>query len=1611
MAIKVASTLIPGSKTYPISIANDIQGGLHTVQTKAELNDIKPARLLNGMLAYVVSEKKYYQLDGTEWKPFSSGGGILQVDTLDNLDSIDTTDLKDGALCYVSSLKTYMVYNAPEHKWNVQKKSFSDQIIVGDTAPQDTSALWLDTTGDRLSNEFYTPQLINSMVSDIRALQKQVNYFKYAFENQINSGDFFNNTAATLGSVETPPESIIDGSHVIYEETHGFSVKKKELKFFYDVNVKYTAFLTSFDKTYMTDETISDVIIELKVGNETFALSKVNNTLKPESELFVTSVSALDNYNPDDIIFSLKGYAIKGNQNIPIDFSCIFGYGDAITYEIKNWKYNNGTAPLEPTEKYIPNVTHVCIKAGKKEDMQANKAYFLDNELLWCTDTKQLYIKTQGTLKLITGSGGPAPIDPENPNTEDPNTTIMNTEFLDVSTYINVKGKPTDTNPNGNGDVRIEDGNISATSATIKQLLKANSIEVNYLNMGGGQYQAKVDEDGSIQVYPWSDIKQKVSDDLITGLPYEHQQDGMKATGAGTGSAIKKVYINSVFAGGNADIHDYRRCSHNYVELSNVNDEDISLNGVSLAYTEDGIKWDVLELRGVIKAGSSYLIRGAQCSVINSNYTLIKVKNCDIEWKVGKELKKFSDEKCAFYLFVGDKSTFEAYSPSFKANPAAGILDWNNSTIVPRGYVEVAGFYRTGTDAIAVNEGGACGTFGKNRLMFKYYQFDPTTAADKMGSFKNRKNSTMWTYIDLDKKDLPLLNVVDYGPKASNEKKNIYTMKSKFRDDIPNYVTCTFGRQATVPKQSYKEIVNGNEVTLTGATRCFNWISTSYQDEYLWITRVDQMGKNKIFLDRNGIGYNEDQVWVDAGKNNIYRYDVGCGMWNGNPGIIQSMDGETSKVRAAAYNRIHMEGVDGTNFTVHKVIIKNLTPGVYKYRVGTSLENYISEEYQFEVKDDATLETTGWNFVQITDQQGFNWNEYEMHRLSCEKIAQQETKDGNGVCGDKGFDFTFNTGDMTQDGNRLSEWIDYYNGRSSLKDYVEMCVIGNNDLGPGNLFNETKGTDAEKINYNQYRWFYTFEIDETNPPLFTITDGKKTVDAFIDSMYSFNYGNTHFICMNSEVVDTKRAAIESCNVIIYGMETGTQKLLMPHIRRWAYADMAKVNGGNNGKTNNNPIRWRIATVHDCPFTIMTFKKIQSYFTRDGQQKYQDANGNIGIKGYRSGSQLNYPYNNTFWNNPLYDDNANLNTFWFSRFCQETGIRLCIGGHKHTHAVSKPVYENIAKDGSGIYSYRPIIPYTSGKSADLGWSNYFTKWTNHPEDTDYKVPANDPENTNLDAWDDNTQDGKVNRALGAWKQFSKITAPGYVTCQATGYKHKSNKELPGRFIPWEFEYTPYTENKPTGQKEDTRENPAQCRPYYMTYKITQDTLTYQSNALSNIWQTDSEGKGFTFNSYPTLQDIGKYSPTTLYPATLTTPSNKYVPIVMEYASLSEIYTNLKAAVPYYASSNTHINLDTYADNMKTEYAYAAFNISTNSDTVSSGSNSTVTITVTYIGESLKGAEVYTSKDMTPMPIDDSTNQITLSNDKVGRNDDGYVTVYVRSTKVPDYVKTLSIRSTL
>ena len=90
------------------------------------------------------------------------------------------------------------------------------------------------------------------------------------------------------------------------------------------------------------------------------------------------------------------------------------------------------------------------------------------------------------------------------------------------------------------------------------------------------------------------------------------------------GSTYDKLYINSFYCGGdNSDVHTINYCTHNFVELSNLTDKDINLEGLSLQYAKGNGAWiDVLPLKGIIKSGGTFLIRGAECS----NYDSSKIK-------------------------------------------------------------------------------------------------------------------------------------------------------------------------------------------------------------------------------------------------------------------------------------------------------------------------------------------------------------------------------------------------------------------------------------------------------------------------------------------------------------------------------------------------------------------------------------------------------------------------------------------------------------------------------------------------------------------------------------------------------------------------------------------------------------------------------------------------------------------------------------------------------------------------------------------------------------------------------------------------------------------------
>jgi hypothetical protein len=70
-------------------------------------------------------------------------------------------------------------------------------------------------------------------------------------------------------------------------------------------------------------------------------------------------------------------------------------------------------------------------------------------------------------------------------------------------------------------------------------------------------------------------------------------------------------------------------------------------------------------------------------------------------------------------------------------------------------------------------------------------------------------------------------------------------------------------------------------------------------------------------------------------------------------------------------------------------------------------------------------------------------------------------------------------------------------------------------------------------------------------------------------------------------------------------------------------------------------------------------------------------------------------------------------YWFSNLLQENGIKLCIGGHKHTYAVTYPVADlNLADNNVSIvddhYHFskktkikRPRVPEGSYSNIDTG----------------------------------------------------------------------------------------------------------------------------------------------------------------------------------------------------------------------------------------------------------------------------------------------------------------------
>ena len=1060
-----------------------------------------------------------------------------------------------------------------------------------------------------------------------------------------------------------------------------------------------------------------------------------------------------------------------------------------------------------------------------------------------------------------------------------------------------------------------------------------------------------------------------------------------------------RIKIGAIYGPLNTDVT--YGCSHAFIELENTSDTDFNLDGCKLHFIKRNenngyyVK-NSLDLTGIIPAGGTYLIRGKKYIKNDEDSNcFIHVNKYDQEWYVNGELLDLTMNKNnGSYVLImsyhGKVKTLDGYNDflnpddvlyklneeitedTLSVNPElANYLGWdiaagnsyagdlvlcydnngatnnnivcqdtNDTAIANAPLVYAKGFI----DALAFNKvrfriTNAYDALVSNNICRGTYELDPAKQAynsfTMRDSSRNRwaKKGNDFQYLDLNKRYIefpksPTTRDVDYySPKASFEHKNVITDKTKFNKEKPNAVTVSFGENIYT-------------------TRCFNWLSASNTDEYVWVYDQNgtQVGVFESYKTRNltevakkdsGIKQADVNLYNDVHKYNpgdenyissisvipAYSYDKEYYEYTINNSYprrkefpkdvnnivycdyrINDVIDRSNKNKDVSYKKYATAKracglFAGSNdfYVSHKCVIEfaQVTgeEQKYSYIVGQAdknkkpLEGYCSERRYF------TLYPKTYSPViyQITDQQGFHWIEYQVWAAAAQSLNQKITNEFNTAKqnGNPIIPIILNTGDCTQSGARVNEWLDYFIAGDVLFDHFEQNnLVGNNDLNCTDIQALGTGDDPGKSNgyyfylfncndvNNFYGGTYTFlgDNDESNPAHYPIIN-----NTYVPSLYYLDTDNCRIIMCNSEITpincrdwfnlrtkpyleditsditdqDTLKEYNAEYTINIY---TGFNlignakkiKTLKYVANTFGFTPIYTLLWHAFNKNENNN-RKCMAACHEMPFTVITnaccteTKQLQRF------RSMSDAGSAKLI-----GSHMNQ----------MEPSDDITGVYWFSRLLESSGVKLCIGGHKHTYAISYPIREyykykviesgqevwknsrydgpmqmeeTLENDVNVVWKWNADVSDSSDPNKEYTWYNTLLKQQSNKY---YKNDADNPINwsklpltyvnheinsdlLSIDKFYPATPIYPSNSGDG-WDGF-RDKAVTYIMCQATGYKLTSNKELPtpnqkfSRIIPMTF-------NSTDGDTPDNN----QKFPMYIKYILSKDNNDINCN---------------------------------------------------------------------------------------------------------------------------------------------------------------------------------------
>ena len=1353
MAIEVISEIIPKNNgKFPIVDSNNIKGGFHSVNTINDLTTIPNLNRQEGMVVYVKnSNTHWYQFIDNNWSVLKIEGSEQNASGFYIVQSVSDLELyqKSGLVVYVKDLANSYLYDGTN--WILFGNSDSIPIYTqttinkkGENLPKQYISVPDKETdlNQQSKNTSFTlskdSSYVDILMSSLRALQMEVaklkNAFRYGIESYTGTQTAMSSITDNIKLPEDEPLWAVDESSL--SEVVELLTEKDLTKTTNTVidssvpnklKITGTAIWQNNLFNSITDNQIflyfTTINSNIKI-NDTLDISNISNTEPQNIMVCINRPNKLDNkisgkpyiyitadnyYTDKNIVRGYLSSDLKTLHNTIQDLSDLgelnltkVEFFDTEITKAKVYSkyqsFSNGVIPQKANDDdYKYKVAHITIRSiDTYNNLLIIKDQLPENELIYVEGNKRLYIKNNYKLQIIGG------ISSEIPNEESGMTqeemlsklkelgiVILDNDNLELSNLQDIIFINNETNKKYKLSINPY-GNI-VTQEIIDDTLEQRTKEFTFTK----------DIRGFIGQYR---LQQHNSNNDVAAFSRTNNI-GLYSDRLQIAAIYNPLPTDTIYG-----------CTHSYIELQNTSDVDFPLTGcyLHLAHTVNNeIVVEHLALNGIIYAGETYLIRGKKWAEPTDKNVFINVDQYDQEWyKDGKLLDWTSDNPIGFAITYGNEDLkYNTYLVN-KSTDLANSLGINTSTapyVYDSSFIDAIYYGKAYLDSSSNGYWASASAIPvySNSISKNTFELEPAQqgfqSLNKYDSSRNRWGTASdYTSISLNKEyiEFPYSDekyaISKFTPKASFQHKNVCTDKTQLDLNKPNAI------QVSVGINIY-------------TTRCFNWVSAGLFDEYVFIKSGDTW---KAFE-----SYKTNDTYDTSTYPQKMQFD--------------------EQIQSTIYNRFMIRfPANNTLCTSHKCIIKIVensvtSPTTYTYRIGRALKNgqpdleHCSEERTFTLYPESYIP----RIYQITDQQGFHWIEYQVWAAAAKKVNERILSD---ISKEHIIPILINTGDVTQNGTRINEWLDYYIAGDYLFNHLEcMNVVGNNDLCSTIPTELGTGDDIGKSNSYYFHIFNCYEIDTNNIPIVN--------DKYVPSLYYFDSTNTRFVMVNSEITYencTNWFKIKTSDGQTVNIYTGWS-IPMSSTQTQTYYTSDKFTPLYTKIFNmTNTTKKLIVCCHESPFTVITNNSLKNDY-----------------KGYSRSLSNSNALIGSHLNQLCPQDNAK-GIYWFSRLMEFRNVSIVLCGHKHTYTCTFPVREYYKYGNSNSKDNGPMTMTNSlqNDNVEFVWDSI-----NHS-----KFPLTKR----------NVQGTETTTTFFPYTSVPTLDRGiTYFMCQATGYKLTSNKELP------------------------------------------------------------------------------------------------------------------------------------------------------------------------------------------------------------------------------------------